>query len=42
MLHNLIQFVADDQSKWDQLIKGGNMVVWFGLTNFLSIPGVGN
>jgi len=27
MLHNLIQFIADDQSKWDQTIRGGNLVL---------------
>lgn len=42
MLDLLIQFVADDQSKWDRTIQGANMVTWLVLSNFLHIPGVGN
>ena len=38
----LAEFVADDQSKWDQTIAGGNAALWAILTAIgqFPIPGV--
>jgi hypothetical protein len=42
MLETIIAFVADDQSKWSQLVHEGEAAVWLGLTYRHLVPGFGN